>query len=195
MIRNTTSRLSFGKLRKSSLSLYILCLLLVLSVVLSFNMYNSTKFYKTERKMKKVIVWTILVVSAFLFEGCGGKSQSIYTVKPTPLKKGLSKYYVKDLKVNLTEQGFLPENILGKNKENKSFLDEEHLKEEFTQFLNNRLREKGILGDKNDFGLSILTPRATIMNVFILKAVQYLRLLRIIFLKFPLRDIHDLMKI
>jgi hypothetical protein len=106
--------------------------------------------------MKKVIIGIMLIISAFILVGCSGKSKSIYIVNPTPLKKESSKYYVKDLKVNLTEQGFLPENILGINKENKSFLDEQHLREEFAQFLNNRLREKGILGDQNDFALSIV---------------------------------------
>lgn len=104
----------------------------------------------------KTTTWIMIILSAFLLVGCGGKANSIYTVNPTPLKKETSKYYVKDLKVNLTEQGFLSDNILGKNNDNKSFLDEQHLREEFAQFLNNRLREKGILGDQNDFGLSIV---------------------------------------
>lgn len=107
----------------------------------------------------------MLIMLAFLFEGCGGKSQSIYIVNPTPLKKEASKYYVKDLKVNLTEQGFLPENILGVNKENKSFLDEQHLREEFAQFLNDRLREKGILGDQNDFGLSVVIDYHRVFHI------------------------------
>lgn len=98
--------------------------------------------------MKKVIIWTMLIMLAFLFEGCGGKSQSIYIVNPTPLKKESSQYYVKDLKVNL-QHGH------GRNLENKTFSSEQELQSSFAKYINDSLIAKKIYA-KNGYGLSIV---------------------------------------
>lgn len=97
--------------------------------------------------MKKAVVGIMFIVSAFLFVGCGGKSQSIYIVNPTPLKKESSKYYVKDLNVTLYHGH-------GRNIENKTFSSEQDLQALFAKDIQAHLVTKKLFS-KDGYGLSI----------------------------------------
>lgn len=97
--------------------------------------------------MKKAIIWLMLIMSAFVLIGCSSKSQSIYIINPTPLKKESSKYYVKDLNVTLYHGH-------GRNLENKTFSSEQELQGLFAKDIQAHLVTKKIFS-KDGYGLSI----------------------------------------
>ena len=98
--------------------------------------------------MRRLMTLCVMLFSLLLLTGCGG-GKNIYLVSPTPLKKEASKYYIKDLNVLLEEGG------AAKNPENKTFLDQKQLNDQFMGYLNKALEKKEILGNSSDFALSI----------------------------------------
>lgn len=96
--------------------------------------------------MKKMTLWSVLIISAFLLVGCS--SNINYLTTPTPLKKESSQYYVKNLTVTL-HHGH------GRNLENKTFTSEEELQASFAKYIDESLIAKKIYS-KNGYGLSIV---------------------------------------
>jgi hypothetical protein len=87
--------------------------------------------------IKKLLV----VLVAFIVVGCSS-SPYTYHVDSVPLKKGESSYYLKNIKVKLT-QGHGA--ILG----DTSFTTEEEMLKQFTSSLNEALNKKGILASNS----------------------------------------------
>ncbi|WP_345978848.1 hypothetical protein [Sulfurimonas sp. HSL3-2] len=94
--------------------------------------------------MKKITL-AILFITIVIFSGCSGNTK--YAVQPTPLKKGSSQYYLKDINVTLHKDGF-------ENQENKTFYNQAKLQAEFKDDLQKDLNTKN-MNSSQGFGLVI----------------------------------------
>lgn len=93
------------------------------------------------RNIKRSLSYVFISVFAILFVGCSSKS--IYTVEPTPIKKGEAKYVLGEFKLTLSHGH-------GRNLENKTFKNEEDLKDSFAEFINKKLKEQKLDGTNID---------------------------------------------
>jgi len=90
------------------------------------------------RNIQKALSYVFVAFLVTLFVGCG--SMYDYKVEPTPIKKGEAKFVIDEFKLTLTHGH-------GRNLENQTFKNEDELKKSFIEFLNNKLKEKNLLGD------------------------------------------------
>jgi len=96
--------------------------------------------------MKKAIFSSLGVILTLMISGCG--SVYTYSVKPTPIKQGESKYTIRDMNLKLSHGD-------GRNLENTTFKTEDELKESFSSFIKVALEENSILGDNKSYQLDI----------------------------------------
>ncbi|MDN5041709.1 hypothetical protein O8C80_00050 [Aliarcobacter butzleri] len=95
----------------------------------------------------KVLSYIVVAFLVTFFVGCG--SIYNYKVEPTPIKKGESKFTIEEFNLKLTHGH-------GYNIENKTFKNEEELKSSFVQFINQKLKEKNLLGSaENSYKVKI----------------------------------------
>lgn len=93
------------------------------------------------KNLKRSLSYVFVVVLTMLFVGCSSKS--IYTVEPTPIKKGEAKYVLREFKLTLSHGH-------GRNLENKTFKNQEELKDSFAEFINKKLKEQKLDGTNVD---------------------------------------------
>ena len=93
------------------------------------------------KNLKRSLSYLFVAVFAMLFVGCSSKS--IYTVEPTPIKKGEAKYVIEEFKLTLSHGH-------GRNLENKTFKNEDELKDSFAEFINKKLKEQKLDGTNVD---------------------------------------------
>ena len=89
------------------------------------------------KNKKRSLSYIVVALLVTFFVGCG--SIYNYKVEPTPIKKGEAKYVIEDFKLTLSHGH-------GRNLENKTFKNENELKDSFVQFINQKLKEKDLLG-------------------------------------------------
>lgn len=99
--------------------------------------------------MKKIFL-ALSIVSSILFIGCS--SRYTYHEKPTPIKKGVTKYFLKDTTVNLT---------LGHGALNgdKTFANQDLLTDQFKKGLVKYLTEKKLLAASEAASDAVITVR------------------------------------
>jgi hypothetical protein len=81
------------------------------------------------------------------FTGCGSSMYN-YSIKPTPIKQGEAKYVLKSINLKL-------EHGSGRNSENKTFKNENELKQSFEKFVTKELKKQSLLGGENSFKVTI----------------------------------------
>jgi len=97
--------------------------------------------------MKKLSLSLLLLVVMISMSGCGSSMYN-YVVKPTPIKKGASKYVIRNIDLKL-EHGY------GRNTENKTFKTESELKNSFKSFIEKALTNSSMLGSGKDFNIDL----------------------------------------
>ena len=106
--------------------------------------------------MKKSFRSLILAVIAIaVLAGCG--SSNIYLVKPTPIKKEQSKYYLQNVDLVLDHAS--------KKEETRAiYLNQEELKKSFEKAINSELKEQGAYSE-NDLKLSVKMIYWRVFNI------------------------------
>lgn len=97
------------------------------------------------KNLKKVLSYMFVAILATLFTGCG--SIYNYNVEPTPIKKGESKYALSNFELKLLHGH-------GRNLENKTFKNEDELKDSFVSFINQELKNQNL--QSNNDGYKVL---------------------------------------
>lgn len=98
------------------------------------------------KNLKRGFGYLFIVTLVMLFVGCG--SIYNYTVEPTPIKKGEAKYALSNFELKLLHGH-------GRNLENKTFKNEEELKDSFVSFINQELKNQNLQADNDGYKVSI----------------------------------------
>jgi hypothetical protein len=106
--------------------------------------------------MKKLIL-ALSLISSILLAGCS--SRYTYHEKPTPIKKGVTKYYLKNPVVNLTLGH-------GAIEGDKSFANQEALAAQFKKSLTQYLNEKNLLAQNEASAGAVLEITINFNRVF-----------------------------
>jgi hypothetical protein len=97
--------------------------------------------------LKALFSCSISVILILSIIGCGSSMYN-YRVEPTPIKKGTSKYNIKNITLSLQHGD-------GRNIKNKTFKNELELKKSFKKFINKGLKARSIKGGVKDLQLDI----------------------------------------
>ncbi len=83
----------------------------------------------------------VVMFALFAFVGCASSPYQ-YMLEPTPIHKGITKYEIQNLTLNLQEQGA--------NTENTSFASQKKLKQQFLNALRKYMLENKLLAKRKD---------------------------------------------
>ena len=85
----------------------------------------------------KILNYVVVAFLVTFFVGCS--SIYNYKVEPTPIKKGEAKFVIEEFNLTLTHGH-------GRNINNTTFKNEDELKDSFVKFINQKLKDKNLLG-------------------------------------------------